>query len=261
MKKLHVAVLLALLIACMCCLSGCTRYVRTWQSNLWMVQAPINDTNPELGVLKHEPLIFHVICTRFRQVENWQNSMLAVTVSCRNAGTETYQLNANPIQVINAENALKHILTLDHVMYKLYGGHLRELAQVSRLGSPAPDYGDSLLGTILTSVTDAYRNYENAQIVFELHEKEALPYELYYKSFTPVSLPPGVATVWTDYFPLTTSEDTISIMLQGDDITNAIAFDKQLLTMPSKRDDGTGFIILLAFGLIFGMLMIVAEES
>ena len=79
-------------------------------------------------------------------------------------------------------------------MYKLYGGNLREAAQWARLAetsTPLTSSGDSLLESVLVGMVNAYREYEHGAIITELHKNEALPYDLYYRSFTPTSLPPG----------------------------------------------------------------------
>lgn len=55
-----------------------------------------------------------------------------------------------------------------------------------------------------------------------MHLKEILPDELYYHSFTPASLPPGVATTWTEYYPHTT--DAITVLLQEQRVKDGITF-------------------------------------
>lgn len=42
-------------------------------------------------------------------------------------------MESNPIQMVDATNVLVKPLTLDHVMYQLYGGKLRKGAQLARL--------------------------------------------------------------------------------------------------------------------------------
>ena len=107
-------------------------------------------------------------------------------------------------------------------MYKFYGGPLREALQIDRLTTPLQSYGDSLAENILTAVVNAYRSYEHGAIITEFHRKEALPYDLYYESFTPTSLPAGVSTQWIQYYPATT--ETITVMLQGEAIEDGVTF-------------------------------------
>ena len=112
-------------------------------------------------------------------------------------------------------------------MYRLYGGNLREGAQLGRLAetsTPLTSSGDSLLESALVGVINAYRNYEHGAIITELHKKEALPYDLYYRSFTPTSLPPGVSTTWMAYYPVTT--DTLTVILQGSKVEEGVVFSK-----------------------------------
>ena len=109
-------------------------------------------------------------------------------------------------------------------MYKFYGGTLREAMQIERLNTPPPSHGDSIAENVLGAVVAAYRAYEHGAIITEFHRKEALPYDLYYESFTPTSLPTGVSTQWIQYYPATTG--TITVMLQGGEIEDGVTFGR-----------------------------------
>ena len=123
------------------------------------------------------------------------------------------------------------ILPLDHVMYKLYGGNWREAAQINRLNTPyQASYGDSLF-----------------------HTKEALPYNLYYESFAPTSLPAGISTQWTQYYPGTT--DRIRVILEGGSIEDTIMFARPPPPNLKKREPGDGIAIAILF--ILGLIGIV----
>ena len=112
-------------------------------------------------------------------------------------------------------------------MYKFYGGGLREDAQIERLAEsskPLAAYGSSLVHNVLVAVIDVYREYEHGAIITEFRRKEALPYDLYYKRFTPTTLPTDVSTVWVTYYPIAT--DTVTVMLHGGTIEDGVTFRK-----------------------------------
>ena len=234
--------------------SGCsTPYVRQWQSQLWTLPNEADNEMQELGKLETDDLTFGLICTEFRKVGNPSNAIIGIGASCRNETEDTYRLRLNPIQVIDASNSIVKPLPLDHVMYKFYGGKLRKAAQIDRLNEPLQSYGDSLAGDILTAVVSAYRTYEHGAIITEFHRKEALPYNLYYESFDPTSLPAGVSTQWTEYYPATT--DTITVMLLDESIRDGVTFGRPPPPpMPTSKSNGTALefalFITLAIGLV-----------
>ncbi len=238
---------------------GCTTpYARQWQSHLWHTPQEIHGATVEIGKLENEGLTFEMICTQFRQLENSTNSFIGISVSCRNNNPNTYLLEFNPLQVIDARNSIVKPLPLDHVMYKLYGGNWREAAQIARLNTSYPSsHGDTLVDSIFDAVVSIYRAYEQAAIITEFHDKEALPYNLYYESFAPTSLPAGISTQWTQYYPGTT--DSIRVILEGGSIDNKIMFTRPPPSKPKKREpDGN---ILIAFVLIIGFFSIVRAVS
>ena len=148
-------------------------------------------------------------------------------------------------------------LPLDHVLYNFYGGKLREAAQFSQLNEPVVDYGDSLAENILESIVNAYRAAKHGAIITELQAKEALPYELYYKSFNPTSLPGGVSTHWIEYFPAST--ESIMVMLQGERVEDAVMFESPPSTpMPPTevvkndlRAEGVVGLVLIIMALLY----------
>ena len=227
-QKRRIGSIILLLIPFVLLAAGCaTPYARTWQSQLWKVPETNEAELAELGQLKTEGNTFSLICTEFREAGNPSNALIGIGISCRNDTNETLALEYNPIQVIDTALTIMKPLPLDHVMYKLYGGNLREGAQWARLAetnTPLTSSGDSLVESVLVGVINAYRNYEHGAIITELHKKEALPYNLYYRSFTPTSLPPGVSTTWMAYYPATT--DTITVILQGLKVEEGVIFSK-----------------------------------
>ncbi len=236
MTKIRLIILI--LIALMT--TGCaTPYARQWKSQLWQVTTETATETPEFGQLEAEDLTFGAICTEFRQVGNPNNRIIGIGVSCRNKARESISLQLNPIQVVDASKVLINPLSLNHVMYKFYGGGLREDAQIERLAEtskPLVAFGSSFMENVLVGVINVYRAYEQGAIVTEFHRQEALPYNLYYKRFTPTSLPADVSTVWVTYYPIAT--DTITVMLQGGNIEDGVIFEKltpSLLSSPTPN--------------------------
>ena len=241
-----------LILTLLTVITGCaTPYARQWQSHLWHTPQEIHGETPEIGRLETEELTFEMICTQFRQLENPTNTFIGISVSCRNDTPNTYLLEFNPLQVINAKNSIVKPLPLDHVMYKLYGGNWREAAQIGRLNTPyQASYGDSLVDSIFDAVVSVYRAYEQAAIITEFHNKEALPYNLYYENFAPTSLPAGISTQWTQYYPGTT--DRIRVILEGGSIEDTIMFARPPPPNLKERepDDGIAIALLSILGFI-----------
>ncbi|MDE0184279.1 MAG: hypothetical protein OXP71_02345 [Candidatus Poribacteria bacterium] len=219
--------------------AGCaTPYVRQWESQLWQVPNETDGATPEFGQFKAEDLDFGIICTEFRQVGNLNNRIIGIGVSCRNDAREPMSLPLNPIQVVDASKILIQPLSLNQVMYKFYGGGLREDAQIERLAEsskPLAAYGNSILENVLLGVINAYREYERGAIITEFHRKEALPYDLYYKRFTPTVLPAEVSTVWVTYYPFAT--DTITIMFHGGNVEDGVLFQQPPPPPPTAASD------------------------
>lgn len=227
-KKGTIEGIIPLLILLVLLITGCTTpYTRVWESQLWQVSETNNTEMAELGQLETVENTFSLICTEFRQADNPSNTFIGIGILCRNDTNETLTLQYNPIQVVDASLTITKPLPLDHVMYNLYGGLLRERSQLAKLietSIPLASYGGPLLKNALVAVINAYRAYERSVIITKFHKKEALPYDLYYKSFTPTSLPPGVSIAWVDYYPTTT--DTITVILQGLKVEEGVIFSK-----------------------------------
>ena len=185
------------------------------------------------GMLETDKLAFNLIVTEFREVfynpnntqfEREEPTFIAVSVTCRNHSHETLELQANPIQVIGPSQMLMKELPLEHVRYKLYGGQLRRAAQLNRLDKldePLPD-ASTLPGAILLSIVAGLQASERESIVSEMYQREASRYQLYYHSFAPASLPHGVATSWTQYYPYTVGP--VQVMLQGRTVEEGLTF-------------------------------------
>lgn len=243
MKKASLLLLLPLL-ACS------TPYARQWESRLWHTPAVKDGEMLEVGELNTDELHITVFCTQFRQVLNPNNSVISIGVQCLNTTDTTYLLEFNPVQVVSDSNLIVQPLPLDHVMYKFYGGDLRSAAQLARISQPYADYTGTVVDDILTAVVNVYRAYENQAIITEFARKEALPHDLYYRSFTPTSLPPGVAVQWIQYYPGT--PNPIKVMIEGKTVESAVTFEKPPPAPAPKprRSVGVKLLVMLAFAAI-----------
>lgn len=211
--------------------SGCAASKPKWHNILWHAENSTNE-NPEIGALETEELVLNVIVTEFREVvynpntqfEREDPTFIAVSVTCRNQTGETLMLDSNPIQVIGPSRMLAKELPLEQVIYKLYGGRLREAVQLGRLAElnkPVP-VDSTFPGAVLSGIVAGLRAAESASIVSEMYQRESSQYQLYYHSFDSASLPGGVATSWTQYYPHTVGP--IQVMLQGQKVEEGIIF-------------------------------------
>ena len=138
-------------------------------------------------------------------------------------------------------------------MYKFYGGNLRSATQLARISEPYADYTGTVVGDILTAVVNVYRTYENQAIITEFARKEALPHDLYYRSFTPTSLPPGVAVQWIQY-PGTLNP--IKVMIEGKTVESAVTFEKPRRAPVQKNvksDNALALFVMLTIGGIIAL--------
>ena len=232
-----------------------------WRQSLWHAENPTYES-PEIGALMEESLESNAIVTEFRKVvsnpktdlEDEDPTLIAVSVSCRNRSEAALFLEDNPIQVIGPSQMLVQELPLEHVLYKLYGGKLRIVAQSGRLAdlSESVPVGSSVPDAIIAGIVEGFRAVERASIVNEMYQKESAQYQLYYQSFTPVSLPPGVATSWTQYYPY--SSGPLWVMLQGQNVEEGVSFAR-LPPPPTKSSSisetisqGTMYFVLFVIG-------------
>ena len=251
MKTLSLLFLLPIL-AC------ATPYARQWESRLWITPTTTKADKPEIGTLGTDELAVAVVCTQFRQVLNPSNSVLAIAVQCRNKTDSTHVLDYNPIQVLSDSNLVVQPLPVDHVMYKFYGGDLRTTAQLDRLAHPYADYTGDAFADILIGIVNVYRGYENQAIITEFARKEALPHDLYYRSFTPTSLPPGVALQWIQYYP--GMSKPIKVMIQGKTVESAVTFEKPS-PVPQQKPKRFDYAVLLLVMLTMAGIIAFASLS
>lgn len=243
---------------------GCsTPYVRQWDSRLWQTFGDSDNQNEAIGRLEANNLIFDVLCTQFRNVSNPNSSIIGISVVCRNETGDTFLLEENPIQVIRDSGVVVRSMPSETVMYRLYGGDLRLIAQADRLDDPIRIHSDgTVLGDVMQLIVGIYRLHENDAIIHEFHKREALPHELFYESFVPTSIPDGISMQWTQYYPMTS--ETLRVMLMGDVIENAVIFEKPQPTPLPPEIVKTGNVgkdggVVLAIALGFLTLVVVAS--
>lgn len=245
MKTLSLLFLLPIL-AC------ATPYARQWESRLWLTPTTTKADKPEIGTLGTDELAVAVVCTQFRQVLNPSNSVLAIAVQCRNTTDSTHVLDYNPIQVLSDSNLVVQPLPLDHVMYKFYGGDLRNAGQLDQLARPYADYTGDAFVDILIGLVNVYRSYEENAIITEFARKEALPHDLYYRSFTPTSLPPGASVQWIQYYPGMFTP--LKVMLEGYTVDTAVVFEKPPPAPPrtkTKKQTGESLVLMVMLAAVF----------
>ena len=252
---------------------GCaTSKPKEWRRSLWHVENHTGE-NPEIGILETEGLAFNIIVTEFREIAYMpyppyetkvEPTFIAVSVTCRNQSNGTLGLEANPIQMIGPSHMLAKEFPLEHVMYELYGGEMREAAQLGRLAElsePVP-VGSTVSSAILAGIVEGFRASERSAIVSEMYQKEASQYQLYYHSFAPASLPASVATSWTQYYPYTAGP--IRVMLQGYEVKDGVSFTRVLLPQPSltkakSRNPSTptvAYVVGGAIGIVIAIFLL-----
>lgn len=232
-KALHKDFLVMFFIKCLTIIlaifiTGCA--TPRWNTRLWQTDEPLNTEKPEIGSLQTDIARYDFIVTEFVKIEKnpsiragLRPTFIGIGISCNNYTNETIVLEESPIQVIDASKTLVKQLPLNHVMYNLYGGKLRDReleTKLAELRQPAP--GSS--SVFLSALSGAMRGMIEMNILSELHSKEIAFHELYYQSFTPTSLPSGVSAVWTEYYSYTSQP--VTVMLQGQHVNDGILFSQ-----------------------------------
>lgn len=259
---------------------GCAPTTRSnWEPTAWHVQGSGNDV-PEVGTLQDAQFDYYIIVTDFRKVvrsydafqgliaTKHPKTLIAVAVRCRNKSNGTLILDADPIQMIDVSQTLAKKLTREEVIFKLYGGRMREasqLAQLEELNQPVRT-SSTFFGAVLAGYIAAQRADARTFIINEMYQKEYAAYDIFHQSFESNSLPSGIASDWVQYYHYTSGP--IKIILQGQNVSNGLTFvsppdeiDRQLndlLTSPEptpeqiaaakekKRKSKIGMVIALS---------------
>ena len=242
---------IVIFVTILLCIQGCATTKTHWEPSLWQFKGMSQQHNKNVGTLQDENFIYEIIVTDFGKVSTTvypgagtppeiikaPKTLLMVAIRCRNKSNDTAVLNVDPIQIIDASKTLAKKLTPDEVLYKLYGGRIKDEYQRERLKElkiPIQTDGtlfDELLGVIV----EAERVQERAFIIDAIFEKERALYDFFHKSFEPVSLPSGVATAWIQYYHYTHGD--IHILLQGQNVSDGLIFTPSGPTQ--QRQKGT----------------------
>ena len=190
-----------------------------------------------------------------------------MAVRCRNKSNGTLVLDADPIQMIDASQTLAKKLTREEVIFKLYGGRMRESSQrelLQELKKPIRT-SSTFFGAILAGYIAAQKADTRAFIIDEMYQKEYTTYDIFHQSFEPSSLPSGVSANWVQYYHYTPGP--IKIILQGQDISEGLtlasppepklASKKSASAKETRLKDSTSALIaaMAASAIILGFLI------
>ena len=221
---------------------GCASTTRSgWEPTAWHVQEQ-NRNVPEIGTLQDEQFNYDVIVTDLRKVvetytydpiqgstfvtrhQRHPKTLIAVAVRCRNKSNGTLVLDTDPIQMIDASQTLTKKLTREEVIFKLYGGRMREASQLGMLEELNKPIRTSptFFGAVLAGYIAAQRADARAFIIDEMYQKEYTAYDIFHHSFEPSSLPSGIASDWVQYYHYTFGP--IKIILQGQKAGEGLTF-------------------------------------
>ncbi len=253
---------------------GCAPTTRSsWEPTAWQVQGLGNDV-PEVGTLKDGQFDYDIIVTDLRkvvkvydpvlelpEVTKHPKTLIAVVVRCQNKSNGTLILDADPVQMINASQTLGKKLTREEVIFKLYGGRMREASQLGMLEELKKPIRTSstFFGDILAANIAAQRADTRAFILDEMYQKEYTAYDIFHHSFEASSLPSGVSTDWVQYYHY--SPGPIRIILQGQNVNDGLTFASPLNQVVGKKSKNLqrGMIIGISCvvgAFIFGFLLL-----
>ena len=230
---------------------GCAPTTQSsWEPTAWQVQGLGNDV-PEVGTLQDGQFDYDIIVTDLRkvvkvydpvlelppEVNKHPKTLIAVVVRCQNKSNGTLILDADPIQMIDASQTLGKKLTREEVIFKLYGGRMREASQLGMLEELKKPIRTSstFFGDILAAYIAAQRADARAFIIDEMYQKEYTAYDIFHHSFEASSLPSGVSTDWVQYYHYTPGP--IKIILQGQSISDGLTFISPPDEIDSRLND------------------------
>lgn len=221
----------------MAMVAGCAPTTRSnWEPTAWHVQKNKSSV-PEIGRLQNGQFEYNIVVTDFRKVVKSYDAiegligvtkhpkiLIAVAVRCRNKSNGTLNLSADPIQMIDASQTLTKKLTREEVIFKLYGGRMREASQLGMLEELNKPIRTSptFFGAVLAGYIAAQRADAREFIIDEMYEKEYTAYDIFHQSFEPNSLPSGIASDWVQYYHYTSGP--IKIILQGQNVSEGLTF-------------------------------------
>ncbi len=256
---------------------GCAPTTRSsWEPTAWHVQGSANNV-PGIGKLQDVQFDYYIIVTDLRKVvrsydalqglvaTKHPKALIAVAVRCGNKSNGTLILDANPIQMIDASQTLAKKLIQEEVVFKLYGGRMREasqLAQLEELNQPVRT-SSTFFGAILAGYIAAQRADAKAFIINEMYQKEYAAYDIFHQGFEPSSLPSGVSTDWVQYYHYTPGP--IKIILQGQNVSDGLTFalppakkptPEQMATTEGKKTEDAPIIFIAFVAIMVGVVII-----
>ncbi len=260
--------------------SGCAPKTRSsWDPTAWHVQDSANNV-PEIGTLQDAQFDYDIIVTDLRKVvrsdgivqglqrvTKHPKALIVVAVRCRNKSNGTQILDADPIQMIDASRTLAKKLTREEVIFKLYGGRMREasqLAQLEELNQPIRT-SSTFFGSVLAGYIAAQRADTRSFIINEMYQKEYSAYDIFHQSFEPNSLPSGIASDWVQYYHYTSGP--IKVILQGQKVDEGLTFTSppeptlaQTTDAKEKKRKST-IVMVIALSVIAGIVVLITYSN
>lgn len=252
---------------------GCASTTRSsWEPTVWHVQEQ-NKNVPEIGMLQDEQFKYDILVTDLRkvvkkydpvleipEVTKHRKTLIAIAIRCQNKTNGTLNINVDPIQMIDTSLTLSKKLTLNEVIFNLYGGRLHESSQLSmlkELNKPIPT-SQTFFGVVLGGLIAAQRTDASKLILNEMYQKEYAVYDIFHQSFEPSSLPSGVSTDWVHYYHYTSGP--IKIILRGQNVRDGLTFALPPISTIEKKQDNikhyakAGIFIASAFTVTYIVL-------
>lgn len=219
------------------CMQGCATTRTHWQPSLRECKDVSETKNKNMGVLQDENFLYNVIITDFGKVNTTiypgksspemsrePKTFMTVVIRCYNKSKNAAILKNDPIQMIDVSKTLVRKLTPDEVIYKLYGGKVKDRLQRDRLKDLKEPIStnSTLFGELLAVIDEVTREQERSSIINDMFKKEDLLYQTLHESFEPVSLPSGVAVDWVQYYDYTHGD--IHVLLEGQNVSDGRVF-------------------------------------
>ena len=232
-----------------------------FQRTLWEDTSNTTDT-PQIGRLETGETRFDIIATEIKRQS--ASALLGVSFLCRNVSNHVVVLDDNPFQVIDPNDVIVKPLLPEHATFELTGSsayrfeRARAAEDLMAIGSQP---SDSPLEAAVRAFAYGVGKTHRDEIIRERHLQEALPYQFYYQSFSPITLQPGLAVTWTDYYPST--RGSITVFLREKSADMGITFKKPPPpppTPPKPPPNKTVMFVWVAVGIMAGVMLHQAKQ-
>ncbi len=207
--------------------SGCSIKVSSWQSSIWENQDKSAESK-NVGKLSDSRFNYDIAVTDLRKITRYPGTeggkiihpkiLIGIAVRCYNNSDTAQLINDNPIQVISLDKILSKELTQDEVIFKFYGGKTKEMTQISELNT-LNDISRNSNNIFIQILSDINKK----SVIDDMHSKEYDTYEVFHKSFSPISIPSGVSYDWVQYHNYI--QGPIKVILKDQSIDNGIIFN------------------------------------